>query len=180
MQSLSRLYRLSAFAVSSLLSYPDFTFVTLNLIFLAICIISWESLLIANIGVSMEVYKKVVDLDLLITVNQIQCWKNMVTEQTPHCFFTHTGKDGDCRIYFVPESHLFDKVGNRSMSLENDIMSRSDAENTAEYESDGASKRKYSCEHRTTMHLFNRHGENGDALNYGGDCFERRHSYKEG
>jgi hypothetical protein len=26
----------------------------------------------------MEVYKKVVDLDLLITVNQIQCWKYML------------------------------------------------------------------------------------------------------
>jgi hypothetical protein len=42
------------------------------------------------------------------------------------------------RIYFMPESHLFDKGGNRSMSLENDIMSGSDTENTAEYESDGA------------------------------------------
>jgi len=67
-QSLSRLCRLSAFAVSSLLSYSDFTFVTLNLIFLAICIISRESLLIANIGVGMEVYKKVVDLDLLFSL----------------------------------------------------------------------------------------------------------------
>jgi hypothetical protein len=105
--------------------------------------------------------------------------KNMVTEQTPHCFFAHTGKDGDCRTYFVPESHLFDKGGNRSMSLEKDIMSGSDTENTAEYESDGASERKYSCEHRTRIPMFDRHGENGDALTYGGDCFERRHSYKE-
>jgi len=35
-------------------------------------------------------------------------------------------------------------------------------------------KKVYSCEHRTRMHMFDRHGESGDALTYGGECFERR------
>lgn len=115
---------------------------------------------------------------------RLNAGKNMATEQTPHCFFTHTGKDGDFRRYLVPESHLFDEGGNGSISLENGIIFGSDTEVVAEYESDGASERKYSCEHgnrqrRTRIHMVDRHGENGDASVYDGDCFERRHSYKE-
>lgn len=110
--------------------------------------------------------------------------KSMATEQTPHCFLTRSGKDGDSRTYLVSESRLFEKGGNRSISLENGIKFGSDTEIAAEYESDGASERKDSCEHvnrqtRTRMHMFDRHGENGDTLTCDGDHFERRHSYKE-
>ena len=103
----------------------------------------------------------------------------------PHRFLTHTGKDGDLGDIWCHNNIYLTRKGIEAFHWKMaSFLGVSDIEVVLEYESDGASERKYSYEHgnrktRTKIHMVDRHGENGDASFYDEDCLERRSSYKD-